>query len=62
VHGCLPLSALLALLALPFSIQATRLLFRNAARPKQLGGAIKLSIGALLAHGALLSIGLLSGK
>ena len=62
VSGWLPLFTLLALLALPFSVQASRLLFRYAAQPKQLGGGIKLTIAALLAHGALLSIGLLVGK
>jgi len=62
VSGWLPSFALLALFALPFSVQANRLLFRYAAQPKQLGDAIKLTIAALLAHGALLSIGLLTGK
>ncbi len=62
VSGWLPLFVLLALLALPFSVQAARLLFRHAAQPQKLGDAIKLTIVALLAHGALLSIGLLVGN
>jgi 1,4-dihydroxy-2-naphthoate octaprenyltransferase len=59
--GMLPLSALLVLLALPLSLQAARQLLRHAAQPQQLGGAIKLTIAAMLAHGALLSIGLILG-
>ena len=62
VSGWLPSFALLALFALPFSVQANQLLFRYTAQPEQLGDAIKLTIAALLAHGALLSIGLLTGK
>jgi 1,4-dihydroxy-2-naphthoate octaprenyltransferase len=57
----LPKLALLSLLALPLSVQATRELFRHAAQPQRLAGAIKLTIVALLAHGALLSLGLILG-
>ena len=59
--GWLPVFALLALLALPLSVQAVRLLLRFAAQPRQLGDAIKLTIGAMLVHGALLSLGLILG-
>lgn len=57
--GWLPLLALIALLALPLSVQAARLLLRHAAQPQQLGDAIKLTIAAMMAHGALLSLALL---
>jgi len=59
--GRLPMSALLAFLALPLSIKAMLLLFRDAAQPQKLTGAIKLTIGAMMLHGALLSLGLVSG-
>jgi 1,4-dihydroxy-2-naphthoate octaprenyltransferase len=59
--GWLPKFALLAFLALPLSVQASRLLLRFAAQPQQLAGAIKLTITAMLAHGALLSVGLILG-
>lgn len=55
----LPALALLTLLALPLSIKAARLLLKNAAQPQQLGTAIKLTIAAMMAHGLLLSLGLL---
>jgi 1,4-dihydroxy-2-naphthoate octaprenyltransferase len=57
--GWLPVLALLALLALPLSVQAARLLLRHAAKPQQLGDAIKLTIAAMMAHGALLSLALI---
>ncbi|HXU93814.1 MAG TPA: prenyltransferase [Gallionella sp.] len=57
----LPVKALLALLALPLSVKAARLLLRHAAQPRQLGDAIKLTIAAMMAHGALLSLGLILG-
>jgi 1,4-dihydroxy-2-naphthoate octaprenyltransferase len=60
--GWLPLLALLALLALPFSAKASLLLLRHAAQPQQLGDAIKLTIAAMLAHGALLSLALFFSK
>lgn len=60
--GWLPMPALLALLALPLSIKAARLLLRHAAQPQRLGDAIKLTIGAMLAHGALLSLALILSK
>ena len=58
VLGWLPQLALLAVLALPLSFKAARLLLRHAAEPQQLGGAIRLTIAAMLLHGGLLSIGL----
>ncbi|HEX5337188.1 MAG TPA: prenyltransferase [Gallionella sp.] len=60
--GWLPVAALLALLALPLSVKAARLLLRHAAQPQQLGDAIKLTIGAMMAHGALLSLAVIIGK
>ena len=59
--GWLPQLVLLALLALPLSVQAARLLLRHALQPQQLGGAIKLTIGAIMVHGTLLSLGLILG-
>ena len=59
--GGLPRLALLALLALPLSVQAARLLLRHALQPQQLGDAIKLTIGAMMVHGTLLSLGLILG-
>jgi 1,4-dihydroxy-2-naphthoate octaprenyltransferase len=61
VLGGLPGWALLAFLALPLSVQAARGLFLHAAQPQQLGGAIKLTIAAMMVHGALLSLGLILG-
>ena len=60
--GWLPIFALLALLALPLSVQAARQLLRYAAQPQQLGSAIKLTITAMMAHGALLAFGLFLGQ
>lgn len=57
----LPKLALLAFIALPLSVQATRALFCHAAQPQRLENAIKLTIVAMLAHGALLSLGLILG-
>ena len=59
--GGLPRLALLALLALPLSVQAARLLLRHALQPQQLGDAIKLTSGAMMMHGTLLSLGLILG-
>lgn len=61
VSGWLPRAVLLAFLALPLSVQAARLLLRHAAQTRQLGDAIKLTIVAMLAHGMLLSLGLILG-
>jgi 1,4-dihydroxy-2-naphthoate octaprenyltransferase len=58
LFGWLPLAALLALFALPLSVQASRLLVRHAGQPQRLEGAIKLTIAALLLHGLLMSLGL----
>ncbi|MFH2134553.1 MAG: prenyltransferase [Pseudomonadota bacterium] len=60
--GWLPLLALLALFALPLSIKASRELLRHAAQPQQLADAIKLTIAAMMAHGALLSLALIFSK
>ena len=60
--GWLPSPALLVLLALPFSVKAACLLFRHAAQPQQLGDAIKLTIGAMMVHGTLLSLALILSK
>lgn len=60
--GWLPALALLTLLALPLSLKAARLLLKHAAQPQQLGDAIKLTIGALMSHGALLSLSLFLSK
>ncbi len=60
--GWLPVLALLALLALPLSVRAARLLLRHAAQPQQLGEAIKLTIAALMVHGVLLSLALILSK
>lgn len=59
--GWLPVLALPALLALPLSVKAARLLLRHAAQPQQLGGTIRLTIAAMMIHGALLSLGLILG-
>lgn len=57
--GWLPVAALLAFLALPLSVKTARLLLQHAAQPQQLGDAIKLTIAAMMAHGALLSLALI---
>jgi 1,4-dihydroxy-2-naphthoate octaprenyltransferase len=62
VTGELPVLALIALLALPLSVKAARLLLIHAAEPQKLGDAIKLTIGGMMLHGALLSIALFFGK
>jgi 1,4-dihydroxy-2-naphthoate octaprenyltransferase len=59
--GWLPMPALLAALALPLSVKAARLLLQYAAQPQQLGSAIRLTIAAMMLHGALLSLGLILG-
>ena len=59
--GGLPVSALLAALALPLSVEAARRLLQNAAQPQRLGGAIRLTIAAMTMHGALLTLGLILG-
>lgn len=60
--GWLPGLSLIALLALPLSVQAARLLLKHAAQPQRLDGAIVLTIAAMLAHGALLSLSLILSK
>lgn len=58
----LPSLSLLALLALPLSVKAARLLLRHAAQPQLLGDAIKQTIAAMMVHGALLSLALILSK
>lgn len=58
----LPALALVALLALPLSVKAARLLLRHAAQPQYLADAIKITIAAMMAHGALLSLALILSK
>ncbi|MFA5370528.1 MAG: prenyltransferase [Sideroxydans sp.] len=60
--GWLPPLASLALFALPLSVKAARLLLLHAAQPQQLVAAIKLTIAAMMAHGALLSLALILSK
>ena len=60
--GWLPMLSLLALIALPLSLKASRELLRHAAQPQQLTDAIKLTIAAMMAHGALLSLALIFSK
>ena len=62
VLGWLPLPALLAFLALPLSVKAAMLLMRHATQPRQLGDAIKATIGAMMVHGTLLSVALIFSK
>lgn len=57
--GWLPLAALLALLALPLSVKAAGQLWLYSTEPQQLAGAIKLTIAAMLLHGALLSLAII---
>ncbi len=61
-QGWLPPLVLLASLALPLSVQAARLLLRHAAQPRQLGDAIRLTIAAMMVHGALFSLALVLSK
>lgn len=60
--GWLPLLALLALFSLPLSMAAVRQLLRHAAQPQQLAAAIKLTIAAMLVHGALLTLALILNR
>lgn len=53
-----PSSALLALLALPFSLKAAIEVLRYAATPARLVQAIPLTIGAMVLHGLLLALGI----
>jgi 1,4-dihydroxy-2-naphthoate octaprenyltransferase len=62
ILGWMPTLALLAFLALPLSVKATLLLLRLADKPQQLGDAIKLTIGAMMVHGTLLSLALILTK
>ncbi len=59
LQGWLPAAALSGLLALPLSAMAARQLFIHADQPQRLGGAIRLTIAAMLLHGAALSLALL---
>lgn len=60
--GWLPWLAVLAVFALPLSIKAARQLLRHAAQPHLLAEAIKSTIAAMIAHGALLSLALILSK
>ncbi len=62
LKGWLPIFALSTFLALPLSVKAARLLLRHATQPQQLGDAIKLTIGAMMVHGTLLSLALILTK
>jgi len=53
--GVLPRLALLAAMPAVLSVRAARILLANAARPERLAPAIRLSILAVLGHGALLT-------
>jgi 1,4-dihydroxy-2-naphthoate octaprenyltransferase len=55
----LPMAALIALLPLILSFKAATILYRNAHRPAHLLPAIRLTIAAMLSHGALLAAVLL---
>ncbi len=55
----LPVTALAGLATLPLSLAAAVLLGRHAHRPRRLGGAITLTLAAMLAHGLLVSLALL---
>lgn len=59
VLGGLAPPALLALLAVPLSVKAAVELLQHADEPHRLGAAIKLTIAAMLAHGALVCLGLM---
>lgn len=59
IMHALPLLALIALLAAPLSLKAARELYCHAAQPQRLAPAIQTTIGAMLAHGILLSAALL---
>lgn len=58
IAGALPPFAALGLLPLPLSLAAARDVIRNATVPARLVPAIQRTIGAMTAHGLLLSTGL----
>ena len=59
LQGWLPAAALSGLVALPLSALAARQLFIHAHQPQRLGPAIRLTIAAMLLHGATVSLALL---
>ncbi len=59
--GVLPEWCLLGLLALPLSLRASFELLRHAETPQRLAPAIQSTIGAMLGHGLLMSVGLWIG-
>jgi 1,4-dihydroxy-2-naphthoate octaprenyltransferase len=61
ISNALPHWTWLSLLAVPLSVGAALQLFQYAHQPQQLAGAIKLTILAMLLHGALMSVGLILG-
>ena len=60
--GSLPSGALLALFALPLTIHASAQLQRHATDVAKLAPAIKATIGATLAHGVLLAVGIAASR
>ena len=60
--GLLPLLAGIALLPAILSFKAARILLQHAATPHKLAPAIQLTILAMLAHGALLSLALVTAS
>ncbi len=60
--GLLPPLAFIAALPVLLSIKAARILLRHADQPRCLETAIRMTIVAMLAHGALLSLALLLGR
>jgi 1,4-dihydroxy-2-naphthoate octaprenyltransferase len=58
IMHALPPLALLGMLSAPLSFKAARELLQHAAQPQQLATAIQATIGAMLAHGALVSVAL----
>lgn len=59
--GWLPTWCMLGLLTLPVSLHASLELLRYAEQPQRLGPAIRSTVLALLAHGLLVSLGLILG-
>lgn len=57
--GWLPVWCMLGLLTLPASLHASLALLRYAEQPQRLGPAIRSTVLALLAHGLLVSLGLI---
>jgi 1,4-dihydroxy-2-naphthoate octaprenyltransferase len=58
ISGVLPVLASIAALPVLLSIKAARILLQHADTPQQLAPAIQMTILAMLAHGALLTLAL----